>query len=101
MVPTENWRVGRQERPVRLFFVLSIAVAFAALLYPSFLGSSFLEAGVDPAIYVSLFLAICWLGLFVVGIFKFRTRGLWLLIGLPVAAYWPITFFVFAGTGTK
>ena len=38
----------------------------------------------DPAIYVSLFLAICWLALFAVGLFKFRTRGLWFLIGLPV-----------------
>jgi hypothetical protein len=31
-----------------------------------------------------------------VGLFKFRTRGLWLLIGLAFAAYWPLAFFVFA-----
>jgi hypothetical protein len=93
---------GGKNRTMRLLFVLSIAVAFAAVLYPSFLGSSFIEAGIDPAIYVSLFLAICWLALFAVGLFKFRTRGLWLLIGLPVAAYWPITFLVSAAhMGTK
>jgi hypothetical protein len=75
---------------------LSLAIAFAALFYPSFLASSFFDAGMDPAIYVSLFLAICWLVLFAVGLFKFRSRGLWLLIGLPFAAYWPLAFFVFA-----
>jgi hypothetical protein len=29
------------------------------------------------------------------GLFKFRSRGLWLLIGLPFAAYWLLAFFVF------
>ena len=50
----------------------------------------------DPSIYVSLLLASCWLVLFAVGLFKLKRRGLWLLIGLPAAAYWPLAFFVLA-----
>ena len=79
---------------MRLLLASSLAIAFAALFYPSFLGSSFFDAGMDPATYVSLFLGICWLVLFAVGVFKFRSRGLWLLIGLPFAAYWPLAFFM-------
>ena len=83
-------RIGK----LRLLFVLSLAIAFAALFYPSFLGSSFFDTAMDPAIYVSVFLAVCWLALFAVGLFKFKTRGLWLLTGLPFAAHWPFVFFV-------
>jgi hypothetical protein len=81
---------------MRLLLTLSLAIGLAALSYPSFLGSSFFDVRMDPAIFVSLFLAICWLLLFAVGLFKFGSRGLWLLIGLPFAVYWPLAFFVFA-----
>jgi hypothetical protein len=81
---------------MRLLLALSLAIAFAALLYPSFLGSSFFDAGMDPSIYVSLLLASCWLVLFAVGLFKLKRLGLWLLIGLPAAAYWPLAFFLFS-----
>ena len=81
---------------MRLLRTLSLAIALAALFYPFLLGSSFFDARTDPAIYVSLFLSICWLALFAVGLFKFRSRGLWLLIGLPFVAYWPLAFFAFA-----
>jgi hypothetical protein len=84
---------------MRLLLALSLAIAIAALLYPSFLGSSFFNAGMDSAIYVSLFLASCWLVLFAVGLFKFKSRGLWLLIGFPFVAYWPLAFFVFTSHG--
>jgi hypothetical protein len=84
---------------MKLLLVLSLAIAFAALFCPFFLRFSFFGAGMDPAVYVSLFLAICWLVLFAVGLCKFRSRGLWLLIGLPFAAYWPVAFFVFATMG--
>ena len=64
---------------MRLLLALSLAIALAALFYPSFLGSSFFDAGMDPAIYVSLFLAICWLVLFAVGAAKtiITTRSWW------------------------
>ncbi len=84
---------------MRLLLTLSLATALATLFYPSFLGSSFFNAGMDSAIYVSLFLASCWLVLFAVGLFKFKSRGLWLLVGLPFAAYWPLLFFAFASHG--
>jgi hypothetical protein len=81
---------------MRRLRALSLAIALAALFYPSFRGSSFFDTRTDPAIYVSLFLAVCWLAFFAVGLFKFKAKGLWLLIGLPFAAYWPIVFFLFA-----
>ncbi len=83
---------------MRLLLTLSLAIAVAALLYPSFQSRMFFHTEIDPATHVSLFLAICWLVLFVVGLFKFRSRGLWLLIGLPLAAYWPFVFFMIAWT---
>jgi hypothetical protein len=49
---------------MRLLLTLSLAIGLAALSYPSFPGSSFFDARMDPAIFVSLFLAICWLLLF-------------------------------------
>ena len=81
---------------MRLLLALSLAIAVAALFYPFFLGSLFFDSEMDSATQVSLFLALCWLVVFAVGIFKFRMRGLWLVIGLPFAAYWPFVFFVIA-----
>jgi hypothetical protein len=66
------------------------------LFSPFYFGSSFFDSGIDSATHVSLFLALCWLVGFVVGLFKFRSRGLWLVIGLPLAAYWPFALFMIA-----
>jgi hypothetical protein len=83
---------------MRLLLALSLAIAFAALFYPFFLGSSFFDSSMDSATHVSLFLALCWLVVFAVGLVKFRMRGLWLVIGLPFAVYWPYVFFMIAWT---
>jgi len=81
---------------MRLLLAPSLAIALAALFYPFFSVLLFLtqEWTQRPT---CLFLAICWLVLFAVGLFKFRSRGLWLLIGLPFAAYWPFAFFMTPG----
>ena len=67
---------------MRLLLTLSFAIAFAALFYPFFLGPFFFDSEMDSATHVSLFLALCWLVVFAVGIFKLRMRGLWLVIGV-------------------
>jgi hypothetical protein len=51
---------------MRLLLAFSLAIALTALFCPFFLGFSFFGARMDPAIYVNLFLAICWLALFAV-----------------------------------
>jgi hypothetical protein len=83
---------------MRLLLALSLAIAIAALFYPFFLGSSFFDSSMDSATHVSLFLALCWLVVFAGGLVKFRMRGLWLVIGLPFAVYWPYVFFMIAWT---
>jgi hypothetical protein len=39
---------------------------------------------------VSICLAVLWILLFIVGIKVFGKRGLWLLVGMPFAFFWPI-----------
>ena len=48
----------------------------------------------DSATPVSLFLALCWLVVFAVGIFRFRMRGLWLVIGLLGQALFASRFII-------
>ena len=43
----------------------------------------------DPALWLSLGLSVVWVSLVTYGIFRHTKRGLWLLIGLPFALYWP------------
>jgi hypothetical protein len=43
---------------------------------------------------ISLMCTIVWLALFFVGLFDLGRRGLWLLVGLPFAMFWPVTYFV-------
>lgn len=45
---------------------------------------------------LSFWLAIVWLILLVVGLFTYRWKGLWLLIGSPLALMWPAAGFAIA-----
>jgi hypothetical protein len=38
----------------------------------------------------SIPLAIAWVVLIGLGLWRFKKRGLWLLLGTPMALYWPI-----------
>jgi hypothetical protein len=78
---------------------LSLIVAIAAFFIPL----PFLipmpwanSAKFIPAFQISGVLAICWVLLVVAGVSKFRTRGLWLLIGFPFAFAWPAWYMLAA-----
>jgi hypothetical protein len=65
--------------------VVSLAVALVAFLMPRIL---FVHSGI--AMWVSFTLAGCWTVLLIGGLYKFKKRGLWLLIGAPFALFWPV-----------
>ena len=73
---------------MRWLFGISLAIALSAFSGP-WLGTIHR----DYLIYLSFLLTIVWGLLLAAGILKFRSRGLWLLIGLPLVAYWPVQFF--------
>jgi hypothetical protein len=63
--------------------VLSIAVAVIGGVPP-------LAFGFDTNFWIpSVCLALLWVILLVVGLIKFKRRGLWLLVGAPIALYFP------------
>jgi hypothetical protein len=70
-------------------FVVSLAVAIL-----SFSGPWLATTHRDYLIYVSFFMTIIWGLQLAVGLAKFRVRGLWLTVGLPLAAFWPIRFWL-------
>jgi hypothetical protein len=46
------------------------------------------------SIRVSLFLAGLWGAVVLAALFRFRRRGVWLLLGTPLALYWLYVFVV-------
>ena len=73
--------------------VLSVVAAVGAFLC-GWVGR-FLPFRVEQtAMYVSVFLTICWLLTFVTAVFRFKKRALWLLTGLPLACFWPSVYFL-------
>ena len=79
--------------PLRMktLFTVSFLVAVLAFVGPFIIGSWVFRnyGGMDSAAHVSFLLAMCWLVLLAVALFRFRKKGLWLLTGLPFALYWP------------
>lgn len=53
-------------------------------------------ARMDSATHLSLLLAMFWLYLLALALLRFRKRGLWSLMGLPFAFYWPYFFWQMA-----
>ena len=80
---------GKSIKPI---LIASLAIASIACLGPLF--------GVRERsiVHFSKVLDLCWLLVFVVGLFKFRRRGLWLLAGLPLVLWWPYVFFMIVWT---
>jgi hypothetical protein len=68
---------------------LSICIAVAA-----FSGETYLHTADATLVFVGL-LPLIWLTLFVAGLFLYRLRGLWILIGLPLAMFWPVLWGAF------
>lgn len=77
----------------RNLMVLSVAVAFASALLPFAH-----EPSRDFAWTVSLGLTIAWLIVVVIAMIKFKKRGLWFLLGAPLALFLPsfLAFLVYA-----
>jgi hypothetical protein len=73
---------------MRWLLGISLAIALSAFLGP-WLGTIHR----DYLIYISFLLTMVWGLILTAGILKFRVRGFWLLIGLPLVAYWPVQFF--------
>ena len=72
-------------------------IAFAASIIFAWLGWKAPEwrmpLDYDAMISRSIPFAFVWLAALVFGLWRFRLRGLWLLIGAPMALYWPIWMF--------
>jgi hypothetical protein len=61
-------------------------------VFPRIVGS--IDYG--SVLFVSLPLSLLWLILAIYAFAKYRKRGLWTLLGLPLALYWPyITFALY------
>jgi hypothetical protein len=43
----------------------------------------------DRAVLASLWLTLLWVALVVYGFFRYKKKGLWLLVGAPAALFWP------------
>ena len=67
----------------RAFFLASLALAIMAFAAPWL--TSFKTA---------ILLALLWGLVVLLGLFRFRKRGLWFLVGTPLAVYWPIVILV-------
>jgi hypothetical protein len=99
----------RTERASRLswLFVASLVVAFGAFSLNESLGMHWWYLKSNH-MYTELILrviapAVAWLLLLSAGLKLHRWRGLWLLVGAPLALYWPYRFaalFLGCWTGT-
>ena len=70
-------------------FAATFSVAFAAFILP-WIGR--FGSAVDLMARVSLALTVAWFLLLALTLYKLRRRGLWALLALPLAIYWPCVF---------
>jgi hypothetical protein len=76
-------------------FVAAVNVALPFLLELMPIGH--LGMPVDElSFYVSLCIAGVWVSLVVFALRAHGSRASWLLIGMPIALYWPVLFVLFA-----
>ncbi|HUO89317.1 MAG TPA: hypothetical protein VMU08_09095 [Rhizomicrobium sp.] len=73
----------------RVWLVASLALALLAWGVPWL--THFADRG------LSLLLLALWLASVVGGLIRFRWRGLWLLLGAPLALFWVVTIALVAG----
>jgi len=62
--------------------LLSFGIGLIACLFPYLFRT-------DAFILISLSLTLSWLVCLVAALIRYRTRGLWFLVGLPFVLYWP------------
>ena len=74
----------------RAAFIVSLFVAAAGFTAPWM----FPREGFDNALRASFWSAALW-GFFVVaGLVRYRVRGLWLILGAPLALFWPASLLL-------
>jgi hypothetical protein len=73
---------------------MSYGISFAASLFVAFLSYQIpaLQRPLDyrAMITISIPLAIVWAVFFAFSVWRFRKRGLWLIVGAPLAFWWPM-----------
>jgi hypothetical protein len=69
-------------------FIASIALAFASAVVPYLIDPN------DSTLVMRLVFPFCvaWGVLVFIAMMRFKWRGLWLLLGAPLAFWWPILF---------
>jgi len=72
------------KKPPRGLFAASVVIAGVGFGGPFV----FRYDGFDIAVRLSWILAAAWIGLVAYGIFRYRRKGLLLLVGLPFALFW-------------
>ena len=77
-------------KPLAVVFAISIGIAAASLAMPFTPGKAL---GLDT-ISASLLLSVIWLAVFLFAAVIFRTRALWLLLGMPMAVAMPILVII-------
>jgi hypothetical protein len=79
----------------RYYVCLSLLIAVLACFLPKLpLAPSW--PNTDLTAYVSVCLAVVWLAMLGGGLYRYRWRGLWILIGAPLALYYPYLFYSIA-----
>jgi hypothetical protein len=71
-------------------FVTSVAIASASVFSMRILSRLY----ADFALVVSFYLTVVWAVLLGVAIVRHRKQGLWVLIGAPLALFYPIAFIL-------
>jgi len=77
-------------KPLAGLFAVSIVVAVAGLVFPF---APEKTVAIDT-ISASLLLSVVWLAVFLFAVAIYRTRALWLLLGMPIAAAMPIVLII-------
>ena len=88
-------------RPVRVRIGAAVVSSasnmktFWALFIASMaLASVGFAAGWVVSFTASIWIALLWVTTVLLALFSFRKRALWMLVGAPLAVYWPFVFFV-------
>jgi hypothetical protein len=75
-----NWK------RIWIAFPLALLIAFLSWISPT----RRMPLDYDAIIWRSIPYAAAWVLLFGFSLYRFKKRGLWLLLGAPMALYWPI-----------
>jgi hypothetical protein len=74
----------------KVMFVTSLIVAVAGFAGPLM----FPQNGFYIAVRASFLLAGIWTLIVIMGLIRYRLTALWLMLGAPLAFYWPVSIFV-------